>query len=125
METSAKTNVSILRLVTINVNSHYRDKVSLGRQTAQDQVGQLHRRLLRYIEVVLEQQRIRIGQHDEIDCMHGLVERRFALELAGLATFPNDLHQELSDPLRVVARRPPSLGRGVGGDVVQPAIVEE
>src|SRR2546428_6042323 len=102
-----------------------RVEVFLGRQTAQDQVRQLYRRLLRYIEVVLEQQRIRVGQHDEIDRLHGLVERRFAFELAGLATFSNDLRQELSDPLRVVPRRRPSLGRGVGGDVVQLAIVEE
>ena len=75
--------------MTIIVNSHYIIE-HLGRQAAQDQVGQLRRRLLDHIEVVLEQERIHVRLHDEIDRVHRLVQRRFALELAGLAPFADD-----------------------------------
>src|SRR5687768_12988516 len=76
-----QTNVSSFRLVTTIVKGHPWIKF-LGRQTAQDQVGQLHRRLFGHIEAVLKQQRIHVGLQDEIDRVHRLVQRGLALELA-------------------------------------------
>ena len=47
----------------------------------------MQRRILCVFEVVLQHQRIDIGFHHETDGVGRLVERRLALELAGLAPF--------------------------------------
>ncbi|MNG31182.1 hypothetical protein D3C84_1169350 [compost metagenome] len=66
------------------------DAVMLRRQAAQYQAGQLTRRLVDVVEAMLQEQRIEVRTHDQIDRHHGFIEGRFALEVSALPTFLQD-----------------------------------
>ena len=72
----------IVITVTVLVNGHYR--FGLRRQAAQHQPRQLRRRLVRVSEAVLQHQRVDVGVHDQVDRCRRLIDRRLALEVAGL-----------------------------------------
>src|SRR6266566_8902555 len=97
----------------------------LRRQTPQDQARELRRGCLDRVEIVLEQQRIRVRLDDEVDRVCRLIQWRFALELTGFATLADDVDQDLLKALCVgPGRGPPFTGRR-GGDVVELPVVEK
>lgn len=79
----------------------------LRRETAQYQCWQMHGGLRRGVEVVLQLSRINVGTQYQKDRVNRFIERRFALELPGLAALENDLPDKFTDPHFVdLDRRP-------------------
>lgn len=114
----------ILVLVTNYVNSHNSDLYS-GRQTAQHQTGQLARRLVGVVEAVLQQQRIQVGAHHQVDRHGGFVQRRLALEVPALTARQQDVLEQLLDTFLVSTRGLPALRRGRRGDLVELPVLEK
>jgi NodT family efflux transporter outer membrane factor (OMF) lipoprotein len=96
-----------------------------GRQTAQHQTRQLGRRDIGGIEVVLQEERVHIRPHHQIDRHGSFVQRCFAFEVTALPTLLEYVLQQLLHARLIgMHRLPAPRGRG-RGNVIQLAIAKK
>ncbi|MNV27274.1 hypothetical protein D3C71_1184170 [compost metagenome] len=74
---------------------------------------------------MLQDQRIEVGAHHQVDGCSGFIQRRLALEVASLPAFLQDIPQQRLQALLVHDGGLPAFGCRRGGDLVELSVLEK